>query len=848
MLLITIVLGVGLFMGVLTLSDSAQKEFNRILSRATGDVDIVISNKVNVTFSEKIAENLSQRAEVAGICTRLLLPATFYNESGYPTSGFVCGIEPGDYLYAFLKVNGSSALRPGSVVVSEYMAEILQIEVNDTLRVSVFPTERTHSANLNLTVVGVFELPPFAFQEAYMAFVNKTYLQSVVGGEGLISRVYIRLKDFGMAESFAEELEKELGPDYEVLAPRVEISSTLEERRQGFQYSLTALCFTSFLVCTVLVLCVFMTAVEKRVREIGILRSIGASRWQVFSALLGESMLLSAMGTAIGLILGIVLAKVLLELIYVLFGIRIRSFVVTIPSLTYSTVVGLAIGFLGGFYPAWWGSRVDIVKALRPIAGKTHAIRYGAYLTVGGAALSALCLFIMGGNFLVRPDISPALVEFLIAVALIASVVALTGVLRIIGPIVGRIFSPISRPVASLASKNLSRNLIRAAFCLGVLMAIILIIIIGGGYRSSIKQSINQSIVSLMGKTDVVVECFLNPPTRQFANNLSQVEGVKTVCPFFVFAGKSLTAYNPYNYSLNASVVPIVSNLEGLPIDLEVENMTLEEAVALMRSNDTYVIIVDETAARLNVTRWDRIVLPTRYGLRNFTVCAILKVKPSMVAYAITGFQKGVHAMFVSYDCGNKYFMPIKDLANAFLIDVVEGYSPSDVRDEILDLYGSQGSAGHYVDLVFTVDDLLEEVGDFIDRIFMIYTMLFVFVALAGLIGITTIFLLNVSERKYEIGVLRSQGMSKTQVVGTIVLEAVLLAVIASIFGVPLGIYALDFFMRYISVRGFPMVFVFPWEAVVTAVVIAIGMSVLASAYPSRRVAGMTVVEAIRGR
>ena len=99
-----------------------------------------------------------------------------------------------------------------------------------------------------------------------------------------------------------------------------------------------------------------------RTREIGMLRAVGSTRRQVGRMILGESLLLSAMGTAFGLLAGVLLG-------YVLVG-AMNSSGFPVPyyfpwvGILVAIAAGLLFGVLASVLPARQATRLDIVTAL----------------------------------------------------------------------------------------------------------------------------------------------------------------------------------------------------------------------------------------------------------------------------------------------------------------------------------------------------------------------------------------------------------------------------------------------------------------------------------------------------
>ncbi len=103
--------------------------------------------------------------------------------------------------------------------------------------------------------------------------------------------------------------------------------------------------------------------VMERTREIGMLRAIGATRGQIRTVILVESLLLAAIGTAFGLLSGLYLAYMAVQAMAatgypVVYAFPASGVIVTVAT-------GLIFGVLAAIIPARHAARMDVVAALR---------------------------------------------------------------------------------------------------------------------------------------------------------------------------------------------------------------------------------------------------------------------------------------------------------------------------------------------------------------------------------------------------------------------------------------------------------------------------------------------------
>jgi putative ABC transport system permease protein len=114
----------------------------------------------------------------------------------------------------------------------------------------------------------------------------------------------------------------------------------------------------SILVSFMVILLAAYTSVFERTREIGILKSMGASRNFIISMIFKESVMICCSGV----IFGVGISEILRGMILCSFP--TVPVAISFDDLIRSLAVGLIAGTLGSLYPAYKAVRMDPVKAL----------------------------------------------------------------------------------------------------------------------------------------------------------------------------------------------------------------------------------------------------------------------------------------------------------------------------------------------------------------------------------------------------------------------------------------------------------------------------------------------------
>jgi putative ABC transport system permease protein len=141
-----------------------------------------------------------------------------------------------------------------------------------------------------------------------------------------------------------------------------QITATITTATQSMTYLLGAIAGISLLVGGIGVMNIMLVSVMERRREIGIRKALGAKERDIWGQFLVDSALLTLTGGLIGVAIGwggsYFLGKILSQSAGM-------STLVTSDIIFLAVGVSIVIGLFFGFYPAWQGSRLDPIQALR---------------------------------------------------------------------------------------------------------------------------------------------------------------------------------------------------------------------------------------------------------------------------------------------------------------------------------------------------------------------------------------------------------------------------------------------------------------------------------------------------
>ena len=186
-----------------------------------------------------------------------------------------------------------------------------------------------------------------------------TTMGDLTGTVDKASIFYIKVDDPANEQAVIDAIHNTRGlGDYPVWTMREWLSMMTPEKLPGFNVALRIVTGIAVIVGFLVIFQSMYTAVLERTREIGILKSMGASKVDIMGVVIRETAVLAIAGTT----LGIVGTYGVRELLYHVFP--TQHFEVTARWITQGAAIAFAGSLLGALYPAWMASRKDPIDAL----------------------------------------------------------------------------------------------------------------------------------------------------------------------------------------------------------------------------------------------------------------------------------------------------------------------------------------------------------------------------------------------------------------------------------------------------------------------------------------------------
>jgi putative ABC transport system permease protein len=310
-------------------------------------------------MEESIIDNIVNEPEVDKI-TPMLMQAVFDPNKG--ESGGISaylGIEPRSFsgMKPFLKfVQGGWFDKEDSyeAVMGYEAAELEQRETGDMI---LIPEE-----NIQLKVVGI--LSRTGTQDDGTIFVPLRTVQNIFDKSGKLTTIGIKVKKD--ADSIRLEEKLYTLPDVQIVS-LAEVKNTIMKLISTAKIMVLTIAIIAIMIAMVGVINTVLMSVLERLKEFGILKTIGAMPWDIFTLVWIETLILCTTGGLLGIVMALLLSRVAdivirLILPYApsggLVAINLKIILITLS-------IVLCIGLLSGLYPAWKAGKVRPLEAIR---------------------------------------------------------------------------------------------------------------------------------------------------------------------------------------------------------------------------------------------------------------------------------------------------------------------------------------------------------------------------------------------------------------------------------------------------------------------------------------------------
>lgn len=831
---LSVVLGTSFIAGALIFTSTMSNSFNSIFDKVAVGVDTQIKPKTTDTNAyggveslgvpDSVVQQIRRDKDKLGVAQivpgyQSVMTIAGSNGKALPTGGAPSiganwvpkdkALDPGS---ATIVPGGRAPHGPAEAVLNQGAAKRGHLKVGDTTRVLV---AAGNAKPFTVKIVGLVDMAGDTSGYTEMDFDTATAKKLFTDGAHA-SMVQLGAANGVSAQTLTQRISKEF-PGYKVQTGdevRQANKDAINSFLQIFNYILLAFAAIGLIVGTFIIYNTFSMIVAQRVRELALLRAIGAGRGQVMRSVMLEAVVVGFIGSVIGLGVGTGLAAGLQAVLSSTgTGLPNGSLVVGPAAIIACLVVGVVVTTVSALAPARRASRVAPVEAMRE--SQTDGSASLRVRTVIAAVLAALAVVALA----IGASGKGGTAALLVGVGAVLTIVAVVcGAPALARPVVGALGVVLARPfgkLGQLARTNAIRNPRRTAataFALTLgLMLVAIIGTLGASFKGTIDRAVNDQVKAPIIVTGSAGTGALPPTVGTAIKNVDGVGKVVSIRGVVAMVnGKHVTGTSPSGDIASAANLTMVRGSSKLSAD--------------------GLLVSDKFA--------------TKHGWRlGETLPFKSKFSPNTVNVRVVGVFKS-SALLDPWLIGNGAFEKLTPPSmRADFVDLLllkSGADQSAVQQKVENVTGS-----YLTVKVQTKEQFANSSAQQINQMLVVLYGMLGLALIIAVLGIINTLALSVVERKREIGMLRAVGMLRKQVRRTIYLESVLISIFGALLGMVLGVI-----IGWCLVRTFrewlagiePVV---PWGTVLFTLVAAGVCGVLAALWPAIRAARTKPLEAI---
>ena len=676
---------------------------------------------------------------------------------------------------------GNLDLKPGDIIISDSIANELNINVNDKLllpEIEHFDYER-----VNATVLGVMDdkIDFGNYLGSFFILIDFDYLFSLFTDEFFLNyHLAVMAKDFININGVAEELQDFVGLNYNVFREN-SISDTEILGIRSFQIALIFILLMSFIIEFLFITNVLSMNIRERSKEFGILRAIGSSNRQIVKFLSLEVLIYAGIAGSLGIPIGIGFSFFPAFFFNFYFSkIQIGVLVIKPTSLIFAYISGIFITLVAGLYPIFKAITLPVIQNIH---SKTRiersSSRYWLYSVMVGAVFVILgyvtTTSISTSGFLSFELISWP--SFAIGSILLGIFLLETGVIRVIPKIGEKLMIWHGIVPRIIATRNISRETQKSVITTMVTGLSLSFILILGITSAGIIEAVPDYYEERYGRIDVIARTTDSAQVSlAFANELVVNDPNIEKAEFIQQQRTRIGSVEGYVLGINSSSFTYFFNETMInPLDANLPE--------LLDAAGKGVIISDILLNRIGGRIGDNLsVQVSSNSSINLKIMGITAGNPFLQNGQYLYASNVLFQNYWSNDTANWFIMklsPDSEDQNIVVQRLLDGYS---TLAEVIPV-------DHYAK---TIRSTLTMMTVFFQLI-IIYTFL-----IAALTQFLSILMSNLNMQR-ELGILRAMGLTPSEVFQTLLVESTLLVTTGVLIGIINGVIGSELLAWYIS-------------------------------------------------
>jgi len=279
-------------------------------------------------------------------------------------------VDYGNFSFIKKEINGKEY--PG-IILGKYLSDQLMAYTDkDIVTLIIYPTEQSsvfaQPKVKQFYVAGTIELGYYEYDRVF-SYISLEDAQKFFGMPDAISWIEIKIDDYEKADEVAQDLTEQLGYPYTTLT-WFEMNKSLFSWMKIEKWGAFVILSLIIMVAAFNIISSLIMVVMEKTREIGILKSMGATSKSIMKIFVLEGLFIGILGTMLGSILGygVGFAQLKYKLISLPADVYIiNSLPIKLQFFDFAviSVIGIILCLLASIYPAYKASKLYPVDAIR---------------------------------------------------------------------------------------------------------------------------------------------------------------------------------------------------------------------------------------------------------------------------------------------------------------------------------------------------------------------------------------------------------------------------------------------------------------------------------------------------
>ena len=826
---IAILLGTAMIAGTFILTDQVSGAFDDIFKKANEGTDVILTQKTAfdtqqqqpgplpeslVATVQKVPGVARAEGQIGGLGALVVNGKYVGPTTGAPPLVFST---PSERFNSNTIVSGTFPAKHGDVAIDKGLADREKINVGQRVGLT------TRVGQQPVTVSGIFKfgdansiggatLTAITLQDAQDWYDRKGQVSTIlvaadsgVTPTDLASRVQAAVPANVLVETGTANATRQSG----------DINDNLGFLKQFlFVFAVIALLVGAFIIFNV-----FSITVAQRIRELAMLRTVGASRWQLLRSVLAEAFVIGLLASTVGVGVGVLFAKAITLLFDAAgFGLPTTGLQIKPRTVIVPILVGTIVTVLAAFIPGLRATRIPPIAALREgsTLPRTRWSRFSpyvgvliAFLGIGGIAAG----FASNGSVGQRTG--------LIAVGALAVLIGVGMLIRfVIRPLARVLGWPLQKLAGNsgrLGRENAMRNTSRTATTAAALMIGVGLVVFISVFVAGLKSSFIDALDNTLTSDLIIINEGFTPLPVGAVNASRSAPGVASV----LGVGFGEVRLETGGTEQLSAVDPSQANAL---VKFDWQNGGSDQLLGQLGSDGA--IVERDFAKTHDLTIGQGFGITTLDG-KTARLRVLGEYRDPQLFTGFVVSNAAYDSLFVDRDVG------------VLLVKFAGGVSTATGKAAV----ATALKEGYPAAKVRTNSEYKDFVGKQINQILTIFYALLAFSIVISLFGVLITLLLAVYERTREIGMLRAIGTTRGQLRSMIFSESVITCAIGGLIGIAVGLL-----FGYLIARGLEnegIQFSVPVGTIVVVFILAVVAGLIAALAPARRAAKLQPLEAL---